>query len=201
MPMRRAAILAFLILGVTSGANAQEVQKAGGSYFVQTVSGAPRLCGYEFTTVFLDKTYKQGALSAVAGSLVWADGKNGFALLLKVNGIDYPGAEKLDMTMQRFRPYSAYLASANEPTMAAKPGGCEDPLSFCSVIDGDGAVQGLTQFLNGNLELVFNRIDGGLDIRLPVKEDVSDPTFVSGQHAFAGCLKAVHDRLETGSIK
>jgi hypothetical protein len=74
----------------SSSSYAQDaIQSSDTDFFVQTSGGTLVMCGFEFTIVYVDHTYRQGALEAVQGSLAWAEMRPGLGMSLKIVGNDF----------------------------------------------------------------------------------------------------------------
>ena len=79
----------LLALGAPLCANAQGVLTGTqSSYFVTTASGQDVMCGLDFTLVYKDRSYKQGAFAVLRGSLSWFENHGNLAVMVKAVGAD-----------------------------------------------------------------------------------------------------------------
>src|SRR3974390_1094258 len=60
--------------GAESTLYAQDtVQHSENSFFVETSGSMPAVCGFNFNIIYRDRTYLNGRLAGVVGSLSWAE--------------------------------------------------------------------------------------------------------------------------------
>ena len=80
----------LLALTVAGPAYAQDdVQKSETEFFVQTSGGDPEVCGLDYTIMYIDRTYRQGDLAGVRGSLSWMEGDGTIHAILIIKGFDF----------------------------------------------------------------------------------------------------------------
>jgi len=195
------AAVAIMAVALTQQAAAAQtaIQSREIGFFVQTVGGAPKGCGMEFTYVFEDKVYKAGETAALTGSLTLIDNDKGSIVpLLKLSGIDFPGGP----AAARPTPFSIHdvSISVDGAVYHAKAMSCEDPRAFCgsfSMMEGTMISVAVSR---GGATLNFNRQAGGLDYNLPFDENPDKTQNLKKWGAelgeYANCTKAILDHAE-----
>jgi hypothetical protein len=131
--MRTTIIAAASVLVLTlSGSYAQDtIQSSDTDFYVQTSGGTPMGCGFEFTIVYVDHIYRQGALEAVQGSLTWAEMRPGLGMMLKIVGNDFT----FPQGAPRPTPFSVrqgFVAVDGESMPPTKVLDCEQSTAFCA---------------------------------------------------------------------
>jgi hypothetical protein len=163
----RAVVGASILLLSTSAAMAQDaLQKSEIIFRVRSAEGNPTVCDLAFKLVYLDRTYRNGALAAIVGTLGWVAQNNIIGIIFKTFGFDFPRTDTLDAT-----PFSiphAFLIANGTPYSVNKMYRCEQPEGFCGYYLPPASVDIYVAAFAGKLAIAFNRESQGLDVSLPL---------------------------------
>jgi hypothetical protein len=135
-------------------------------FYVQSSAGVPKGCGFEFTFVYRDRTYRQGALAGITGSLTWAEFSDGtIGAALKLVGSDFDAA----LTRTAFSVHQGFVVADGKTLIPTRRVDCEQPTAFCGAYSLPNAVAIYKALVEGNgLVIGFSREAKGLDVTLPV---------------------------------
>jgi hypothetical protein len=193
----RAAIGALILLLSTSAAFAQDtVQKSEVTLYVQSAGGQPHVCGIEYTILYLDRTYREGALAAIRGTLGWVAHHSGnVGIIFKVLGMDFPHADKHDMAPQVFPIPHAFLMADGKPHNVHDRLPCEPSQStgFCGAYFLPASIEIYMAAFSGKLSIGFNREPQSLDVSLPLDARESNP---NEYPPFRACMTTILDRAK-----
>jgi hypothetical protein len=189
-------IASFLVTGPT---NAQDtIEKSETTFYVQTAGGIPRVCGIEFALLYKDRTYKQGATSAITGTVAWSGAVPGnIGVILKINGSDFPNATKGDWSAQAFSVPHGFVLGKRTAYPVHKSAPCEELHSFCGFYYLPTSVQILEYLYSNALSLGFSREANGLDVTLPLDTRPASATNPQEYPDFLDCLQAILERAKS----
>jgi len=140
---------------------------------IYTKAGELDGCGWNFTYLLLDHTYRKGQPSALVGSIaMFHHPGKALTLTFKLKGKDYSASRELKLQQADFAIPFAYVESAPGvgsaehyvATFECEGGG------FCGMFD-DNIPEVLESFIAGELTFAYQRRKNGLDVRFKV-----DPT-------------------------
>jgi len=175
----------------------EKLESSEASFFVQTSGGSPAVCGFDAILMYRDQTYRRGALAGIRTSLEWLEDKGNIGLLLKVSGVDFPNADKQDMTPKLFRVDHSFVAVDGKPFAPANSNRCEEPAAFCGWYWLPDSAVISAALPPGKLTIGFNREANGLDIRLPIDPADSVRAKPDEFRTFATCMTTLADRAKT----
>jgi hypothetical protein len=133
--MRRLIAFTLFVCALSSTSYAQDVvEKSETTYYVETSGGKPTVCGIEYVLAYRDQTYLAGGPAAVKGQLGWIAVKEQIGLIFKLNGIDFPGLSRLDMTPRKFHIQQAFLETGGKPHFVRQTYQCENPANLWQVL-------------------------------------------------------------------
>jgi hypothetical protein len=168
------------------------VQHSESGFYVLTSAGVPKGCGFEFSVMYRDRTYRQGGLAGVTGSLTWlefSDGSVGAAL--KLAGIDY------DVTLARttaFRVHNGFVIADRKTLLPTKTVGCDQPTAFCGVYSLANAAAIYGALGEKSLAIGFSREANGLDITLPLDPRSSIAAKPNDYQDYNACMGTLAQR-------
>jgi hypothetical protein len=192
--------LALMGLLVTSSANAQDtIEKSETTFYVQTAGGDPQICGIEFALLYRDRTYQQGAVAAITGTVAWRGSPGNVGLILKINGADFPNAAKSDWSTRAFPVHQGFVVGRQTAYRVHKTYPCEEPNSFCGFYWLPTSLEILEYVYSGTLSLGFSREAGGLDVVLPLDTRATSATNPQQHPDFMNCLVTILQRAKTPS--
>jgi hypothetical protein len=161
------------------------------SFYVETSDGIPNMCGIEFRILYADQFNRQGALSHIAGSLVWRADNGRILFLEKLLGADVQAKQSI-----RFPISSAFFSYDGDSTQAwPLPGGCTDDIAgFCGAYVDAPAIGALAAIYESKFLVSFRRKDSLADtvIRLDLTSAVQD---AQRKRSFDKCTDIVIDPI------
>lgn len=192
-----AALTACATLATTSPLPAQDtVQQSETGFFVQTSGGVPALCGFEFMMLYLDRTYRDGRLAGVTGSLSWSESEGNLGLLLKLVGLDFSDAAKLDTSAKPFPVLQGFVAIDGKAQLPKTTFICEARTNFCGGYGLPTSAEIFSNLSSGKLSLGFAREANGLDITLPLNARDGVKASPNDFLAFTSCVDALVARAQ-----
>ena len=186
----------ILALGATNSLNAQDALiKSDTDFFVQTSGGTPAICGFEFTLLYSDRMYHQGAWAGVTGSLNWAEKKGNLGLMLKIVGRDFPNADKGDMSPQPFPVVHGFVVIDGQPTLPSIALDCEETTAFCAGYELPASADIYRALTVGKIGIGFSEQANGLDVTLPL-DVASAASKAADFQAYNSCIITMVDRAK-----
>jgi hypothetical protein len=186
----------LLALGAPVCANDQDVLTGiQSNYYVTTASGQDVMCGFDFTLVYKDRSYKQGAFAVLRGSLSWIENHGNLAVMVKAVGAD-PAGEDFSQGIVPFKIAGAFLAADGKASMPTQSP-CEDSRYFCGTYGLPSSLLLYRSLEEGNLSIAFSRLPGGFDIKLPLNPKGPDADN-SQRPDFTRCMSGMFDRAIEG---
>jgi hypothetical protein len=141
-------------------------------------------------------------MATVTGSLSWFETQGDIGLILKIYGVDYPGAAKLDMTPEPFTVSEGFLVIEKLPYPVSGSFPCDDrPTGFCGGYRLPTSVVLFDSFGSSKLSVGFNRQRGGLDIVLPLDTRPAVATNPLEYSPFMRCISAIVARARVNGKK
>jgi hypothetical protein len=190
MPAMKTFARALTLMLLAGAAHAQnKLLNSKISYFTQKAGGRIAMCGIEIRLLFVDDSYKQGAVAAVTGSASWVEDRGNVGVLLKVKAIDFDAAKRPHLSQIA----SAFLAIKGLAATSA-PFECENKLGFCGRYWLPASVFLYGALSTGNLSIGFNRQPGGFDLVFPIKSAIAETRDKAGFIAFHKCINALTER-------
>ena len=192
-------LISFIVAAVTAiPVHAQEkIESSEISFYVQTSGGNPAVCGVDAVLIYRDQTYQRGALAGIRASLGWVENKGNIGLLLKVSGVDFPNADKQDMTPKLSRVDQSFVAVDGKSFAPDNSSRCEEPAAFCGWYWLPASAVIAAALPPGKLAIGFNRETNGLDINLPIDPADSVRAKPDEYRTFAACMSTLVDRAKT----
>ena len=192
-------LIRFIVAAVTAiPVHAQEkIESSEISFYVQTSGGNPAVCGIDAVLIYRDQTYQRGALAGIRASLGWVENKGNIGLLLKVSGVDFPNADKQDMTPKLSRVDQSFVAVDGKSFAPDNSSRCEETAAFCGWYWLPASAVIAAALPPGKLSIGFNRETNGLDINLPVEPADSVLANPDEYRTFAACMSTLVDRAKT----
>jgi hypothetical protein len=169
-------------------ASAQSIQVQQASLFIQPMDGEPRLCGAEFTVVYLDR-YKQGGIGAVNGSLSLTHKAGDVVVRLVFTASDFPAGQA--KPGEPFDVTSVTLANGEEVMKASEQVALPPArATFATAFYLPDSTSILSALQEDTLSLRFNRAIGGQEYRVPIS---LAQNLTNGQDAgaYEACVKTV----------
>jgi hypothetical protein len=166
-----ASVFALALAGVSYAQDT--VQNSETDFYVQTSGGVPQMCGFEFTIFYNDRSYRQGALESVTGSLAWGETRGGLGLSLKIVGSDFVFSGATPHPTP-FSVLQGFVSVDGKSIRPARRFSCEQPTAFCAAYDIDDAATVYKAIvLKQSVTVGFSRQVNGLDITLPLDTAVT----------------------------
>lgn len=220
------AALCFSLISSTASAQAdpllfEATRKMFGTIYAKadrlTSAGALTGCSIEYALLHPDWTYSQGRPLAVRGSFgLYRNSNVGAVFGLKIILADQY-IEGGQLISKHKRASTAFLETAsgvsNASSLASShESDVEGGMLFIFSVGSREQLQVLKAILDNDVRLVFNRSDGGADIRVPIDLMVTDVDIEGRRkrddqtlNSFARCssqfLDSVKNRLEERSRK
>jgi hypothetical protein len=193
------SLISFIVAAVTAiPVHAQEkIESTEISFYVQTSGGNLAVCGADAVLIYRDQTYRRGAVAGIRASLRWVEDKGNIGLLLKAAGVDFPNADKKDITPKLFRVDHSFVAVDGKPFAPDNSSRCEEPAAFCGWYWLPASAVIAAALPPGKLAIGFNREANGLDISLPIDPADSVRSKPDEYRTFAACMSTLVDRAKT----
>jgi hypothetical protein len=193
--MRTLKLWAAIVFGLVFSApvhSQDTIQGAETSFYVQSSAGEPKGCGFEFTYVYRDRTYRQGALAGITGSLTWMEFSDGtIGAALKLVGSDFDAA----LTRTAFSIHQGFVIADGETLLPNQRVDCGQPAAFCGVYSLPNAVAIYKALVDGNgLVIGFSREAKGLDITLPVDARSTAAAKPNDFQSYNACIRTLSPR-------
>jgi hypothetical protein len=204
--MRKISITFALLALVTTSPGRAESALTIVSGHPQFVDGKLEGCELEYYTTIKDHGYRQGALTAVLGSVLVRRGKSDLGGVIKLVLKDWNASDQTFTDPPR--PASVGFVANNGMSIIAPD----------AIVDGEAASSKLAvywlpklpsmmkEIMSGSISLSFRREHGTLDVIVPI--DLSSPEKVGGEHSrkaldnFVNCLSiltaTIHERSSSG---
>ena len=159
-------ILAVAAIGAESTLDAQDtVQHSENGFFVQTSGGAP-VCGFNFNIIYRDRTYLNGRLAGVVGSLSWAENNGNLGASLKILGTDLPDVTRRETAVKPVAIFRGFVSIDGKPLHPSFACGAVD--SFCGAYSVPTSVEIYSAIPLREITVSFAREANGLNITLPL---------------------------------
>ena len=160
-------ILAVAAIGAESTLDAQDtVQHSENGFFVQTSGGAPAVCGFNFNIIYRDRTYLNGRLAGVVGSLSWAENNGNLGASLKILGTDLPDVTRRETAVKPVAIFRGFVSIDGKPLHPSFACGAVD--SFCGAYSVPTSVEIYSAIPLREITVSFAREANGLNITLPL---------------------------------
>ena len=160
-------ILAIAAVGADGTLHAQDtVQHSENGFFVQTSGGAPAVCGFNFNIIYRDRTYLNGRLAGVVGSLSWAENNGNLGASLKILGTDLPDVTRRETAVKPVAIFRGFVSIDGKPLHPSFACGAVD--SFCGAYSVPTSVEIYSAIPLREITVSFAREANGLNITLPL---------------------------------
>ena len=162
-----ALVLAVAAVGAESTLYAQDtVQHSENGFFVQTSGSMPAVCGFNFNIIYRDRTYLNGRLAGVVGSLSWAENNGNLGASLKILGTDLPDVTRRETAVKPVAVFRGFVSIDGKPLHPSFACGAAD--SFCGVYSVPTSAEIYSAIPSREITVSFAREANGLDISLPL---------------------------------
>jgi hypothetical protein len=193
--MEKCLVIFAAALAAASPIYAQDaVQGSETGFYVRTSGGTPSICGFEFTIAYLDRTYLNGRLAGVTGSLNWQESEGSIGVILKVVGRDFPNPTQT--AMRPFPVPNAFISVDGSPLAPDMTIACEDRTSFCGVYGMIRSVQVFKALLSKPVSVSFARQARGLDVTLPLDVRSAVQASTKDFENFNACMGSLVERAQ-----
>jgi hypothetical protein len=164
------------------------------TFRVDTSGGVTMACSLDFSILYQDYAYRQGALAMVSGSLTWIDSGRNLNLGFKLAGVDVPDGKKGETESKHFYVNLGSLAIDGQTIAAAALNRAEDKRDFLGAYVLPNSANFLFALNDHKTSISFNREDKGVDVQLAF--DVDFPAVINTREYqdFARCIGTISRR-------